>query len=98
MSGDPLHALAQCREQIDQIDLRILELLNQRTSVVEEIGRIKKEARMPIYEPKREDQVYHNITSNNAGPMPNDAVRRVFERIIDEMRKVQKDRMEQKGL
>jgi chorismate mutase len=98
MSGDPVHALAQCREQIDKIDLRILELLNQRTSVVEEIGRIKKEAQMPIYEPKREDQVYRNITSNNAGPMPNDAVRRIFERIIDEMRKVQKDRMEQKGL
>ena len=98
MSGDTLDALAQCREQIDAIDLRILELLNRRTSVVEEIGRIKKEAHMPIYEPKREDQVYANVTSNNGGPMPNDAVKRIFERIIDEMRKVQKDRMEQKGL
>jgi chorismate mutase-like protein len=98
MSGDTLDALAQCREQIDAIDLRILELLNRRTSVVEEIGRIKKEAHMPIYEPKREDQVYLNVTSNNGGPMPNDAVKRIFERIIDEMRKVQKDRMEQKGL
>ena len=98
MSGDTLDALAQCREQIDAIDLRILELLNRRTSVVEEIGRIKKEAHMPIYEPKREDQVYLNVTSNNGGPMPNDAVKRIFERIIDEMRKVQKARMEQKGL
>lgn len=98
MSGDTLDALAQCREQIDAIDLRILELLNRRTSVVEEIGRIKKEAHMPIYEPKREDQVYLNVTSNNGGPMPNDAVKRIFERIIDEMRKIQKDRMEQKGL
>jgi len=98
MSGDTLDALAQCREQIDAIDLRILELLNRRTSVVEEIGRIKKEAHMPIYEPKREDQVYLNVTSNNGGPMPNDAVKRIFERIIDEMRKVQRDRMEQKGL
>jgi chorismate mutase-like protein len=98
MSGDTLDALAQCREQIDAIDLRILELLNRRTSVVEEIGRIKKGAHMPIYEPKREDQVYLNVTSNNGGPMPNDAVKRIFERIIDEMRKVQKDRMEQKGL
>ena len=61
--------------------------------MVEEIGRIKKEAQMPVYEPKREDQVYQNITSHNGGPMPNDAVRRIFERIIDEMRKVQKDRM-----
>ena len=94
MSGDTLDALAQCREQIDAIDLRILELLNRRTSVVEEIGRIKKEAHMPIYEPKREDQVYLNVTSNNGGPMPNDAVKRIFERIIDEMRTVQKNKME----
>jgi chorismate mutase len=98
MSGDTSAALAQCRDQIDEIDLRILELLNQRTAVVEEIGRIKKEAHMPIYEPKREDQVYLNVTSNNGGPMPSDAVKRIFERIIDEMRKVQKDRMERKGL
>jgi chorismate mutase-like protein len=94
MPGDPVRALAECREHIDNIDLRILELLNRRTSIVEEIGRIKKEARMPVYEPRREDQVFENVTSNNSGPMANDAVRRVFERIIDEMRKVQKDRMD----
>ena len=94
MSGDPLNALAQCRERIDKIDLRILELLNERTEIVEEIGRVKKEARLAIYEPKREDQVFHNITSNNRGPLSNDAVKRVFERIIDEMRKVQRDRIE----
>ena len=88
-----MSALAQCREHIDKIDLRLLELLNQRTSIVEEIGRIKKEAQMPIYEPKREDQVFHNVTSNNGGPMPNDAVKRIFERIVDEMRRVQRDRM-----
>jgi chorismate mutase len=97
MPGDPARALAQCREQIDKIDIRILELLNQRTSIVEEIGRVKKEAQLPVYEPKREDQVFLNVTSNNHGPMPDDAVRRVFERIIDEMRKVQKDRMAASG-
>jgi chorismate mutase len=93
MSRDPVRALAECREQIDNIDLRILELVNQRTSIVEEIGRIKKDAQLPVYEPRREDQVFHNVISNNRGPLANDAVRRVFERIIDEMRKVQKDRM-----
>jgi chorismate mutase-like protein len=94
MSADPVRALTVCRERIDNVDLRILELLNERTSIVEEIGRIKKESELPIYEPKREDQVFHNITSNNPGPLTNDAIRRVFERIIDEMRKIQKDRME----
>jgi chorismate mutase len=97
MSPDPVNALAECRERIDDVDLRILQLLNERTSIVENVGRIKKEAALPIYEPRREDQVFHNVTANNPGPLPNDAVKRIFERIIDEMRKVQKDRMGEKG-
>jgi chorismate mutase len=96
MSSDPVNALAQCRERIDNVDLRILQLLNERTLIVENVGRIKKEAALPIYEPRREDQVFHNVTANNPGPLPNAAVRRIFERIIDEMRKVQKDRMGEK--
>ena len=97
MSPDPVNALAECRERIDNVDLRILQLLNERTSIVQNVGRIKKEAALPIYEPRREDQVFHNVTANNPGPLPNDAVRRIFERIVDEMRKVQKDRMGEKG-
>jgi chorismate mutase len=87
-------ALAACRVRIDEVDLRLLELLNQRTRIVEEIGRIKGECGLPIYEPKREDQVFQNVMEHNQGPMPSDAVRRVFERIIDEMRKLQRIRME----
>ncbi len=97
MSSDPVNALAQCRERIDSVDLRILQLLNERTSIVQNVGRIKKEAALPIYEPRREDQVFQNVTSHNPGPLPNDAVKRIFERIIDEMRKVQKDRMGETG-
>jgi chorismate mutase-like protein len=91
---DPVRALVACRERIDAVDLRILELLNERTSIVEEIGQIKREARMAIYEPKREDAVFRNVIDHNSGPLPSEAVKRVFERIIDEMRKVQKDRIE----
>ena len=88
--------LEGCRREIDEVDVRILELLNQRTRVVEEIGRIKRSLAMPIYEPRREDQVFRNVTENNQGPLPADAVKRIFERIIDEMRRVQQLRMEQK--
>lgn len=93
---DAREALTHWRVQIDEVDLRILELLNERTRVVEEIGRIKQNAALPVYEPKREDQVYLNVTTNNPGPLPNDAVRRIFERIVDEMRGVQRRRMEEK--
>ena len=71
-----------------------LELLNQRTRVVEQIGRVKRAAKLPIYEPRREDQVFDNITTHNGGPLTPEAVKRIFERIIDEMRTIQRLRME----
>lgn len=89
-----LDDLADCRGRIDDLDLRILALLNERTKVVEEIGRIKQELGLPIYEPKREDDVFRNVTAHNQGPLPPEAVRRLFERIIDEMRTLQRMRRE----
>ena len=85
------------RVLIDDVDRRIVELLNERTRVVEEIGRVKREAELPIYEPKREDQVFANVDRSNSGPLTPDAVRRIFERIIDEMRNIQRVRMETDG-
>ncbi len=58
--------LADCRRQIDQLDLRIVDLLNERTEIVHEIGRIKRQFSLPIYEPKREDQVFQNVTSRQS--------------------------------
>jgi chorismate mutase len=89
--------LDEFRVVIDDVDRRIVALLNERTRVVEEIGRVKREAELPIYEPKREDQVFANITDCNHGPITQDAVRRIFERIIDEMRTIQRHRMESKS-
>lgn len=88
--------LAECRAKIDGIDRRILELLNERATVVEDVGRAKEAANLPIFEPKREADVHKNLTENNHGPLPQSAVRSIFERIIDEMRNVQKMRLEQK--
>src|SRR5258706_7199595 len=82
--------LEECRAQIDGIDVRILELLNERTRIVAEIGRIKKELGLPIYEPRREDDVYRNVVEHNQGPLTADALKGIFERIIDEMRSLHK--------
>ena len=91
---EAIEALEQYRVSIDALDLRLLELLNQRTSVVEQIGRVKRAAKLPIYEPRREEQVFENITAHNGGPLTPGAVKRIFERIIDEMRTIQRIRME----
>ena len=85
--------LARCRKQIDELDRNLIALLNARSRIVEEIGRIKQNLSLPIYEPRREDEVFRNVTTHNSGPLSAEAVRRVFERIIDEMRNIQKEKM-----
>jgi chorismate mutase len=89
--------LAGCRAEIDEIDRELIAMMNRRTRVVEEIGRLKQDLKLAIYEPRREDQVFENVLSANGGPLSNDAARRIFERIIDEMRTVQRNRMIERG-
>ena len=85
--------LEDYRRKIDALDVQILRLLNARTAIVEKIGRVKEEMSMPIYEPRREVQVFENVLASNSGPLHPEAVKRLFERIIDEMRTLQHMRM-----
>ena len=89
--------LDELRVLIDDVDRRIVELLNERTRVVEDIGRVKRHADLPVYEPKREEQVFANISGANVGPLASEAMKRIFERIIDEMRRIQRVRMVSDG-
>jgi chorismate mutase len=87
--------LREHRVYIDELDRRITELLNERTRVVEDIGRVKRDADMPVYEPDREEKVFANVRSvTSDDPLAQQAVRRVFERIMEEMRMIQRLRME----
>ncbi|GIU74989.1 MAG: hypothetical protein KatS3mg004_2076 [Bryobacteraceae bacterium] len=86
-------ALDGLRRQIDVLDLQILELLNRRAVVAAQIGDVKKAVSLPVYEPKREEEVFRNVTIHNPGPLSEAAVRRLFERIIDEMRLLQRERL-----
>jgi chorismate mutase len=89
----PDEILDDCRRRIDVIDRQIVTLLNERARVVEVIGDTKQSQQMRVYEPKREEAVYSNIMASNSGPLNEGALRRVYERIIDEMRALQRDRM-----
>jgi chorismate mutase-like protein len=86
-------ALEDCRKKIDVVDRQIVALLNERAKIVEVIGQLKQRSQMRVYEPKREDAVYANIVAANAGPLKPEALKRVYERVIDEMRTLQRDRM-----
>ena len=82
------------RERIDEVDLRILELLNERARFSLEIGKIKNRLHLPIYVPERERAIYTRMEQENRGPLSGAAVRRLFERIIDESRRLEKDQSE----
>ena len=89
--------LDELRVLIDELDRRIVGLLNDRTRVVEDIGKVKRQAQLPIYEPKREELVFANVSASNQGPLTNAQLRGIFERVIDEMRRIQRIRMESDG-
>ena len=78
------------RRRIDEIDKKLVELLNERSQCALEIGRIKQESNIPLYQPDRENEVLANAESNNKGPLSDAAIRRLFERIIDEARSAER--------
>ncbi len=85
------------RIRIDEIDLELVRLFNERTNCAIEIGHIKKRLGLDIYSPSREAQVYANVTSANRGPMDHDAIKRLFERVIDEARRIERIHAEQQA-
>jgi chorismate mutase len=83
--------IAGWREKIDELDRRLVELLSERARAAVEIGRLKRVTNMPIYEPERERVVFENVQAMNRGPLPGKDLVRIFERIMDVMRNVQKE-------
>ena len=82
--------IADWRKKIDELDRRLVELLNERARAAQEIGRLKRNTQMPIYEPDREKVIFENVRQANRGPLPDSELRHVYERIIDVMRNIQK--------
>jgi chorismate mutase len=78
------------RRKIDEIDRQLVRLLNERSHCVVEIGRIKKMTGDPVYQPAREHEVLDAVVQTNPGPLPDAAIRRLFERILDEARSVER--------
>ncbi len=83
--------IADWRKKIDELDRRLVELLNQRAQAAHEIGKLKRNAGMPIYEPDREQAVFGNVRKLNQGPLPDRDLLLIYERIMDVMRQIQKE-------
>ncbi|MGD9902292.1 MAG: chorismate mutase [Vicinamibacterales bacterium] len=88
------------RDEIDQIDEVIVRLLDRRARCAYAIGRVKLEQGTPIYEPTREAAVLQHVRTVNAalgGPLDDEAIGRLYERVMDEARRIQRLEAERTG-
>ena len=79
------------RKKIDDLDRKLVALLSERARAAVEIGRLKRDTNLPVYEPDRERIVFENVQHANRGPLPGKDLVRIYERIIDVMRNIQKE-------
>jgi len=83
-------AIDEWRRRIDAIDEQLMRLLNSRSACAVEIGKVKRSLGLPVYSPEREAWILERVMRENPGPLDPTAVRRVFERIIDESRRLER--------
>jgi chorismate mutase len=82
------------RRRINEIDQQLVKLLNERSQCAVEIGHLKRQLDLPAWQPQREAEILRNVVKSNAGPLDDAAIRRLFERIIDEARSLERHSME----
>jgi chorismate mutase len=86
----------QIRQEIDRLDSELLRIFNERAGLALKIGEIKKERGLAVYDPDREKRIFQRMQQNNPGPLEDGAIIRLFERVIDESRRL--ERIRTKGL
>ena len=78
------------RARIDEIDKKLVDMLNERFKCTNEIGKIKHAMNMRVYDPDREQAILARIREHNQGPLDDQAIQRLFERIFDEARRLER--------
>ena len=81
------------RQKIDELDRRIVALISERARAAQEIGKLKRNSSLPVYEPNRERVIFENVRAANQGPLPDIELTHIYERIIDVMRAMQKNEL-----
>jgi chorismate mutase len=89
-----LERIDDLRQRIDEIDRQLVELLSERAGLVVEIGHIKQARGLALYQPDRERKIFETVEAMNPGPLSGRALRRLFERILDESRSVERHAMQ----
>lgn len=93
-----LNKIEKLRHKIDATDLQLVKLLNNRAGFADEIGKIKRKLKLPVYVPSREIDVIAHVQAKNPGPLSDHAISRLYERIIDESRRLEKENLDKRDL
>ena len=96
MKIETLMELSDWRKKIDELDRELVRLLNERARCAVEIAKIKRRKGLPILESNREQEVMQHAFDANEGPLPDQAIQRILERIVEEGKTLQKRVFEEK--
>ena len=82
--------IADWRKKIDELDEQIVALISKRAEAAKAIGELKRTTEIPVYEPKREQEVFNHVKTVNPGPLSDTEMLDVYERLMDVMRSLQR--------
>ena len=86
------------RRKIDKLDKKLVRLLNERAKYTDKIGKLKEKLGLGAYSPEREEEILRNVLEWNEGPLPTDVLRRLYERILDESRTLERETIQDRKL
>ena len=84
----------ELRERVDEVDLQLIRALSERAQIVQDLTRIKAEAGVPIFDPKREEEILQKVVAQNPGPIYDSSMREIFELILHRIRDLEIQRGE----
>ncbi len=84
----------ELRERVDEVDLELIRALSERAQIVQDLARIKFEAGIPIFDPKREEEILRRVVEQNPGPIYDSSMREIFELILHRIRDLEIQRGE----
>lgn len=83
-------SVEEIRKKIDEIDERIIALLNERATAALEIGKLKEQVKARVYAPEREKQILDQIGARNKGPLTSESLKSIYKEIISASRSLEK--------
>lgn len=84
----------ELRERVDAVDSQLIRALSERAQIVQDLARIKAEAGVPIFDPKREEEILQKVVEQNPGPIYDSSMREIFELILHRIRDLEIQRGE----